>query len=95
MGVKLDAFERILKVWKRTRSCHLDIDDDVVLKICRAMWSVVVPVPYPFISVTTKRVYRYCDSEERVISLILQQSSSSAAVSDKLKFYYNKGKVAM
>lgn len=46
MGVKLDASERILKVWKRTHSCHLDIDDYLVLKISRAMWSVVVPVPY-------------------------------------------------
>ena len=46
MGVKLDASERILKVWKRTHSCHLDIDDYVVPKISKAMWFVVVPVPY-------------------------------------------------
>lgn len=46
MGVKLNASERMLKVWKRTHSCHLDIDDYMVLKISWAMWSVVVPVPY-------------------------------------------------
>jgi len=48
-----------------------------------------------FISVATKMVYRYCNSEERVISLILQQSISSAAVGDKLNFFKKKGKVAM
>lgn len=46
MGVKLDVSGRILKVWKRTHSCHLDIDGYLALKISRGMWSVVVPVPY-------------------------------------------------
>jgi len=76
MGVKLDASERILKVWKKTHSCHLDIDNYVVLKSSRAMWSVVCGSTSTstdtstllFISVTTQSVYRFCDSEDTLIS---------------------------
>jgi hypothetical protein len=42
MGAKLGMSERVLKLWKKTHSCHVGIDSHIILTVAKAMWSVLL-----------------------------------------------------